>query len=159
MPKASSAKTKSVPRLAPRYLLVAVGIIFIGLLIAFGVAKYDQPDQLLKVNNKTYHLLVASTPTEQTKGLADRASLPPNEGMLFVFTKPAVQCFWMKDMHFSIDMVWVNTQKHIVHIQPNVSPSTYPEIFCPNTLAQYVLELNAGQVQTASLQTGQKLNF
>lgn len=99
--------------------------------------------------------------TDQTrqKGLSDRLQLADDSGMLFVFEKPAGYCFWMKDMKFSIDMIWLNDAKEVVKVESNVSPETYPKSFCPETPSRYVIELNAGQADKVGLSTGTKLNF
>ena len=102
---------------------------------------------------------LAQSPEEQAKGLSGRASLPENQGLMFVFVAPGVQCFWMKDMRFPIDIIWMNANKQIVHMEKNVSPSTYPNAFCPNVDAQYVLEVNAGVATKLNIQTNQKLLF
>jgi uncharacterized membrane protein (UPF0127 family) len=158
MQRADVVKTKSVPKRLRRYL-PAICIVVVGLLVVLVFLKHAQPHKLLHVNGRTYTVLLATTPTQQAKGLGDRASLPADQGMLFVFPNQAVRCFWMKDTHFSLDMIWLNAQKHIVHIESHVSPESYPETFCPSQTAQYVLELDAGQAQTAKLHNGQTLNF
>ena len=76
---------------------------------------------------------------KQEKGLGDRKSLPTDEGMLFSFPGSARSCFWMKDMHFSLDMLWLNSARQVVYIQPDASPDTYPQTFCPSEPAQYVV--------------------
>jgi uncharacterized membrane protein (UPF0127 family) len=144
--------------LKPEIIIVTVGLIIFIVGIASWWQHYHSTDTL-SVNSKKYHLLVAATPAVQEKGLGDRASLSLNEAMLFEFTTPAKTCFWMKDMQFPLDMVWVNSQKQVISIESNVSPSTYPETFCPEAPAQYVFEFNAGQAKAAGLQLGQTLNF
>ncbi len=79
--------------------------------------------------------------------------------MLFVFEGVAVQCFWMKDMHFSIDIIWLDAEKRVVHIEKDVSPETYPRTFCPSKPAKYVIELSAGEASRSSIRPGQKLSF
>ena len=118
-----------------------------------------QPRTDLTVNGYRYHLLVATTPATQAKGLGDRASLPLNEGMLFVFPDEGVRCFWMKNTHFPLDIIWLNAHKQVVHMEANVSPATYPNAFCPPQVARYVIELNAGQAQRAGMQLGQVFTF
>jgi uncharacterized membrane protein (UPF0127 family) len=142
----------------PEYVIVAIGVI-IFIVGSSSLWLHRHSGDTLSINSKKYNLLVVATAAEQEKGLGGRASLPQNDAMLFPFTTPAVQCFWMKNMEFSLDMVWLNANKQVVHIQSDVSPATYPETFCPSTPAQYVLELNAGQAQAAHLQLGQTLNF
>lgn len=65
----------------------------------------------------------------------------------------------MKDMHFSLDMIWLSSGKRIEYIKGRVSPHTYPHVFCPNVAAQYVIELNAGQVQASAMHPGETLDF
>jgi hypothetical protein len=63
--------------------------------------------------------------------------------MLFVFAKPALLGFWMPDMNFSIDIMWIDKDFKIVGIEDNIAPETYPEIFRPPSPVMYVLEVNA----------------
>ena len=115
--------------------------------------------QTLSVNGHTYSLLIASTAASQEKGLGDRRSLPADEGMLFIFNAPAIQCFWMKDMYFPIDMVWVGAARQVLYIQSDVQPSSYPDSYCPNVQAKYVIELNAWQTKHDGMKIGQSLKF
>jgi uncharacterized membrane protein (UPF0127 family) len=104
-------------------------------------------------------LEVADTVAARDKGLGGRASLPANHGMLFTYGTEDIRCFWMKGMHFSLDMLWVGADKRLRFVQSDVSPNTYPQSFCPPVPAQYVIELDAGQVAQSGLRIGQKLNF
>jgi len=104
-------------------------------------------------------LLVASTSAEQELGLGQRNSLPADEGMLFIFPMPGDYAFWMKDMHFSIDMIWMDSHFAITHIAADVSPETYPKSFAPGADSSYVLETNAGYSQKNNLSVGESLDF
>ena len=139
------------------YFILAVLLLAADGLIIY--AAWQPSYQILKVNGQTYKLLEAKTAASMTKGLGDRSYLPLKEGMLFIFSKPAVQCFWMKDMSFPLDMVWLNSSRQAVAIKQHILPSTYPEAFCPPELAQFVIELNSGQVQASGIQLGQMLNY
>lgn len=134
-------------------VLVAAFIVFIGVVFTM----HTQATQL-RVNGQTYTLSVADTDAERTKGLGDRASMASNVGMLFVFSAPGRQCFWMKDMHFSLDMIWADSNKRVVQVAKDLSPATYPNVYCANN-AQYVIELNAGQAAKAHIADGTVLNF
>jgi len=104
-------------------------------------------------------LLFARTDTEQELGLGQRASLPIDEGMLFIFDTPSEYAFWMKDMSFPIDMIWLDAGFHIVYIAENVSPDTYPQTFSPSAPSLYVLETNAGYAMDNQLMVGEALDF
>lgn len=137
---------------------LSIAIVALGLVLFF-IPRHNNNTTTLSSSGHSYTLTLATTSQTQEKGLGDRSSLPVNQGMLFVFSGESLQCFWMKDMHFPLDMIWVGTQKQVLFVKSNVSPDTYPESFCPNVQAQYVIELNAGQAQAAKIQVGDTLNF
>jgi len=57
-------------------------------------------------------------------------------------------------------MVWLNSDKQVVHIEENVAPETYPELFCPDEPAQYVLEVEAGRARQIGIDSdGIELRF
>lgn len=134
--------------------------IVFGLSIAAIVAAFafnTPPTAQLDTAVRTYKLDIASTDAEREVGLGGRSDMPVNRGMIFVFDKPAVQCFWMKDMQFPLDIIWLDGLKRVVHIEADVSPQTYPEKFCPPEKARYVIELNAGQAAKSHITLGQTL--
>jgi len=104
-------------------------------------------------------LVVASTSAEQELGLGNRASLASTSGMLFVFDTPGNYGFWMKNMEFPIDIIWLDQNYKIIHIEHSLSPSTYPSVFLPGSPAKYVIEVNAGFSDANSLSVGQTLQI
>lgn len=105
-----------------------------------------------------YTLERADTNQSRIKGLSDRSELKPQTGMLFVFDAPSKECIWMKDMHFNLDIVWLDEAKKVTKIEQDVSPATYPNSFCSDN-TKYVIELNSGDVTKLKLETGNKLMF
>jgi uncharacterized membrane protein (UPF0127 family) len=161
MLSSETAKTVSARK---RIVLLSIGGVALVVVAAVSLFNFlhwatNSDVTVLKSNNKRYTLQVAATTRSQALGLGNRTSLPKNQGMLFVFQKPAVQCFWMKDMHFPIDMVWVSSDRRVEYVESNVSPKTYPHLFCPAVQARYVIELNAGQAKQADIRTGKLLSF
>jgi uncharacterized membrane protein (UPF0127 family) len=102
---------------------------------------------------------VAKTEAAQEKGLSGRACIGEDQSMLFVFDKPDYYRFWMKDMKFPIDIVWIDSHKEVIGADRDISPSTYPSDFAPLQPAQYVLELKAGKAQALGFGGGVQLNF
>ena len=100
---------------------------------------------------------IASTPAQRAQGLSGRALLQEGRGMLFVFALPNKEGFWMKDMHFSLDIIWVDSSGAIVTITDNISPNTYPQSFYPSTPALYVLEVPAGFAKAHGIAVGDKV--
>ena len=105
----------------------------------------------------SYRLETVRSSADQVRGLSGRESMPDDAGMLFAYSDVAKRCLWMKDMRFNLDMVWLDGQRRIVSIVQDISPSTYPQSYCAD--AQYVIELNAGQVAERRLRPGQIINF
>ncbi len=97
---------------------------------------------------------VADTARTRQLGLSGRSRLSADEGMLFVFPEDGKYAFWMKDMRFSIDIIWLSAAGSIVHITRSVSPDTYPRTFESDTPARYVLELSAGYVGAHDVKIG-----
>jgi uncharacterized membrane protein (UPF0127 family) len=154
MPSNVTAKIKSAPKRASWTALV------LALLVLATLPLWRQTDRKhMQINDHTVILDVASTPTAQAKGLGGRLSLLPDHGMLFSFKEDATRCFWMKDMRFPVDIVWLDAQHHIRHIQSDVSPRSYPHTFCPPVPTRYVIELNAGAAGELRLHSGQQLTF
>jgi uncharacterized membrane protein (UPF0127 family) len=102
---------------------------------------------------------VADTDELRERGLSGSEQLLPGVGMLFVFDKPGKYGFWMKDMAYPIDIIWINEAKRVVGVTKNVLPSSYPFVFMPPSPVMYVLEMATSSVQTFGLTTGTALTF
>ena len=109
---------------------------------------------ILNVNGKHLVAAVANTPREREQGLSGTHFLNGSNGMFFIFEEADEHGFWMKDMTFSIDILWINEDNEIVDIEQNVSPNTYPQIFKSDVPAKYVLEVMAGWTQENEVEVG-----
>ncbi|MDO8481654.1 MAG: DUF192 domain-containing protein [bacterium] len=123
------------------------------------VLTSDSGSRTIQLAGKTIQVSIADTPEERAKGLSSRSSLSQGEGMLFVFDSDAKYQFWMKDMSFPIDILWISYKGEVVDIRENVSPETYPDIFTPNSPVRYVLELPAGFARAYSVKMGDIVGF
>ena len=125
------------------------------------LAKYQQitDNQQLTINNKTILVEIANTDAKREQGLSGRASLNPGSGMLFVFERPGLYGFWMKEMNFSLDIVWIDENGQVINIDKALEPETYPQVFYPVKPVKYVLELNAGESVKMGIDTDSKLSF
>jgi uncharacterized membrane protein (UPF0127 family) len=140
-----------------REILVVFACFVFVLVLVLAIDKQEK--QYLKLGSEKFNYETVVTPQAQQQGLSDRASLPADHAMLFVFPQAGQNCFWMKNMHFSLDMIWLNDQKQAVYIKENASPENYPEQFCPDTPGRYVIEVNAGMVKKAGLKLGDQVQF
>ncbi len=115
--------------------------------------------KIVKIAGQEIRVELARTPEAQQQGLSGRESLEDNTGMLFVFENPGIYYFWMKDMKFPIDMIWINEEQKVVHIKKNAKPESFPESFGNDENAKYVLEIPAGFSDTNNLKEGDSVIF
>ena len=105
---------------------------------------------------------LALTPAEQSQGLSGRVGLGNDEGMLFIFDTPGRYPFWMKDMNFPIDMIWLSEDMKVIYIKKDARPELYPETFGPredSPDAKYVLEVVSGFSDKNNLNVGDSVTF
>ena len=108
----------------------------------------------VQIAGETLRVAIADTEALRERGLGGRESLSQDEGMLFVFPKDGKYAFWMKDMNFPIDILWLSDTGVVVYMVSNVSPNTYPEDFVPEKPSRYVLELPSGWANAHEVQLG-----
>ncbi len=116
----------------------------------------------VKIAGQEVRVDLALTTEEHNKGLSGRSGLKENEGMLFVFDKPDKYSFWMKDMKFLIDMIWLNEDLKVIYIKSNALPISYPTSYGPDVsegFAKYVLEVSAGFADKNNLKVGDGVLF
>lgn len=117
-------------------------------------------DEQVRVGSYHFQVEAALSKYEQQKGLSGRECIGLNQGMLFRFEKPGYYSFWMKDMHFPIDIIWISADREVVGLEHNVEPSTYPDGFInKDQPAKYVLELKAGRAKSLGLGLGSRIDF
>lgn len=106
---------------------------------------------------------LADTTEKRAKGLMFRDSLPKDRGMLFTFAEPGYWTFWMKNTRIALDIVWLDRNKQIVHVERNVPACRRTDDGCPqyqpNDEAMYALEIAGGMADQLKLKRGVKLRF
>lgn len=112
--------------------------------------------KVVSIGGQAVRVDIADTPALREKGLSGRVALAAGEGMLFVFPEEGLHSFWMKDMHFPIDIIWLDVSGKVVHIAPNVPPESYPTTFLPENPARFVLEVPAGFAAAHSIGVGSR---
>lgn len=108
----------------------------------------------LSLGDTTITVELAQTPAEQAQGLSDRPSLNEKNGMLFVFNPEQKPAFWMKDMNFPLDMLWINQDQQVIALDSDIATSTSPQTFSPPEPIRYVLEVNAGLSKRHGVKVG-----
>lgn len=136
---------------------IAAVLVVSSLFVIAGTDR-DGLSNTLRVNNQTFAAEFATTDTARQKGLSDRPSIADDQAMVFVFHNPDTRCFWMKDMKFDIDIVWLDAAKRVNAVEQQVTPDTYPSSFC-HVNAKYVVEFASGTVRQLGLRLGDTFQF
>jgi hypothetical protein len=118
----------------------------------------------LSIDSAKFNIEVASTSMEQTRGLSYRASLGENDGMLFIFNTGSVQTFWMKDMNFPLDMIWISGNivdgfAQNVPTPASGTPLWSLPIYASPANIDKVLEVNAGTVAKYNIKVGDSVTI
>ena len=105
---------------------------------------------------------IALTDKQKQDGLSIKNFMNENEGMLFYLEEPRKASFWMKNMHFPIDIIWLDENFSIVHIEAELPPCTMA-FYCPSYKplkeSLYVLETIAGFANKHHLKIGDQMDF
>ncbi|MEK7450584.1 MAG: DUF192 domain-containing protein [Patescibacteria group bacterium] len=115
----------------------------------------------ITINNHTFNLYIAKSSRDKEVGLAKYSNLPQNQGMLFLLDTPSIYSFWMKDMKFPIDIIFIGNNK-IVAIYQNLQPPKEGQnlaIYRPAELSDTVLEINAGLSEKYSFTKGDSVKI
>mgnify|MGYP001973016853 FL=1 len=117
----------------------------------------------VKIGDATIEAEVAFTPEERSKGLSGRKHLPDGRGMLFYYSDSTPKSFWMKEMLFDIDILWIGEDCTVIKIDnelPSPSSTTAElKIYPAPKLSRSVLELSAGQAELLGLKIGDKVAY
>lgn len=103
-------------------------------------------------------VLIARDRKTISQGLSDLPFLPPDTGMLFLLPERYIPAFWMKNMHFPLDIIWIdnNSVVDIAHDCP--AEGRNPSVrYRPETPVEAVLEVNAGFAEKNSIQVGDRV--
>ncbi|MDP3245081.1 MAG: DUF192 domain-containing protein [bacterium] len=136
-------------------IIVIMVVIFIYLRWNMNRPKYGE----VIINNTSIKIELADTIGKQKQGLSGRPTLPDSQGMLFPMGLPDRYNFWMKDMNFPIDIVWIYQSK-VIDITENLAPPRgyeQPASASPKEPADMVLEVTAGFIKEHNIQIGNEV--
>ena len=120
---------------------------------------------LVFIGDAVYAVDLAVTGEERTQGLSGRPSMEADRAMLFVHEADSLRTFWMPDMHFPLDMVWIRSDCIVDGVTsdvPNPSPETPRDELprYPSTgPVRFILEINAGQADAHGIVPGSPVQF
>lgn len=137
-----------------------MGRISIFLLLFFLSGCTSNNVKTVCVKNICVRAEVVDSDPKRTQGLMFRENLAANQGMLFIFEAEARYAFWMKNMKFPLDIIWISQDKRIVDIKTEVPPCREScETITPQAKAKYVLEVNSDFTDKNQLKIGDRVSF
>lgn len=153
-PRMTSAITRTVLVLA--LAATAIGAFW---LFAMPAKTADPTHASISIGDAVVKAEIARTPAAREHGLSGHTPLGETEGMLFVMDSLDLHGFWMRDMRFPIDILWLASDGRVVDIKANAAPESYPAIFYPHEPALYVLEVSAGFAARRGVNIGARAMF
>lgn len=143
--------------------MVALAVLLLGAYAnqAFAQASAQQTPTEFRVIPLTagIHVIraeVALAPAEREKGLMFRQALGFNQGMVFLFDVPAVQCMWMRNTLIPLSVAFIGDDGRIVNIE-DMAPQT-EDNHCAARPARYALEMTRGWFAKHGIATGAKIS-
>lgn len=142
-------------------LLLTLGFV---LIFAYFYLNNNSKVSIRNTDGKTLRInaLIADSDIEKTKGLAILNTLADNTGMLFINSADISTPFWMLNMKFPIDIIFMDSNKKVVYIYENAQPCV-DESQCKLIFAdqpyRYVLEVNAGYSKANNIQIGNQITW
>ncbi len=149
--------TQMIPSNHHSKLLLFIIILIISAF--FGVFIFLRTINVVEINDTVISYKAAITNEQKSVGLSNTKVLNENEGMLFFFNQETPS-FWMKDMSFPIDIIWISNGVviQIDHdVQPPVKPDETLETYSPPSPIDYVLEVNSGFSEAKDIEVGNKV--
>ena len=139
---------------------VAIFLLVTGLIVQrISQTPKNNQEKELTIGDVKIQIEVARTPEEKNQGLSGRQSLAEGSGMLFIFEENSRPNFWMKDMRFAIDIIWINDGK-VVQIDRAIPPPELGtkdgdlELYRSNQPIDLVLEVPSGFSDKNQIEVG-----
>ena len=139
-----------------KYLMAASATLLLTWAHAQNSVQSDLPRVQITAGMHLIDAQVASTPKQRAIGLMFRQTMPPSEGMLFVFEQAEVQCFWMKNTLIPLTAAFVADDGRIVSLV-DMKPQT-SDSHCSKEPVRYVLEMNQAWFKKKGISHGFKLS-
>ncbi len=125
------------------------------------VAPLHHDAAVVAPNGARYDVEIADDDAERMLGLSFRPSMAETEGKLFVFPDAGRHAFWMKDMKYPLDMLWIQDGV-VVDLAVDVPApllGQFPATVTPKADASEVLELRAGEAKRQGITRGTALDI
>ena len=141
---------------------IALIAIFILAITVWIIVNNNFSSEQICIEKTCFNVEIADTNEKKILGLGNRDFLGENSGMLFPYPEKSAPGFWMKDMRFPIDIIWINQEMRVSGIVKDFQPCE-PDELCPVVYPDkeitYVLEINSGLSDRDGLKEGDFVYF
>ena len=150
MPRQASARCHLIKLISFALIFAAIPITALAATVTFPGAE-----------SKTIEVEIANSSRELARGLMFRESLEPDRGMWFVFPDDGLRVFWMKNVRFPIDIIFIDKDLYIRRIVGSASPclSEPCERYLSGHKVRYVLEAPAKFCEKNGIKERQRVIF
>lgn len=120
------------------------------------ISELEYETRKIMIDNIPLTVEIADDSEKIARGLMFREGLADDQGMLFIFEEERKYQFWMMNMKFNLDIIWLDADGKVVHIVENAEPCidaahTSLCTYNPDEPAKYVLEVNSGFVKERNI--------
>jgi uncharacterized protein len=141
-------------------ILVVVILLFIAVSSPVISPTTSTDQSTVTINQTVFRVDIVDKIQEQRIGLSGRDNLAQDQGMLFLFPDKHIRNFWMPNMNFAIDLLWIDDNT-IIGYEQNMLPAT------PDSIITYkspqpvdkVLEIPTGSINKFDFNIGDKVNI
>ncbi len=106
----------------------------------------------------SFHVEIADTTAERSRGLMHRKTMADGWGMLFVYPDEAARSFWMKNTHIPLDMIFISDAGSVVNVVHDAEPHS-EALYSSTGPARYVLEVHAGTAKSVGIEAGMQVRM
>ncbi len=103
-----------------------------------------------------FHTWIATSEAAHAQGLMYVKALAPDRGMLFLFERPQLQSFWMKNTLISLDLLFIAQDGRIIRVAENAKPLSLDTIESMGAVLG-VLEVAGGTSARLGLKPGDRV--
>jgi uncharacterized membrane protein (UPF0127 family) len=154
-------------------LALLVLVVIIGPLAWCSMRRPADGLETVIIDDRPFHLELALTPEERDRGLMNRASIPEDGGMLFIFPDTAMRSFWMLNCLVDIDIIFldgngrITAMHHMRALEPKREDETELEYqrrvgrwrYGSRFPAQFAIELRGGTIRELDLEIDDRIEL
>lgn len=120
-----------------------------------------QPSYSVTVRGRSWQVELATTAEQRYRGMSDRKDLPAGRGMLFIYPRPGILDFCMRQCLIPLDIAFIGPDMRVVKIYTmEIEPyGLDSRLYSSEVPAQYALEVPKGALAAAGVRVGDKVDF